>query len=547
MKKRKKNLRQILIPAFIITACIPLAIFALISQERLKTSTLENMNNQAEADLQKANQSLNMTLDKYETLLYAITTDEEFLSLVVNANDSEEIPEADAYNMRRDFSHICNRNEGVDGIQLVLSDKRRIFYDRLSSSSVNSTWMEKVKIPDETKLLSYDVDKDTDNPERMFHIGRKVVNYWDISEDLGYVILSVNLDELESVLSAGKGSRVYLVKDGVIDFTDIDITEEEIKKYSQIYIVACGSAWHVGVEAQYVIEELAQIPVRVELASEFRYREMPLVKDGLVIVISQSGETADTLAAMRMAKDKGLATLAVVNVIGSSIAREADKVFYTLAGPEISVATTKGYSAQLVALDCIAVQFAKVKGLITDEQYSYYISELQTIPEKIEKILQDKERIQWFAAKYANAHDVFFVGRGVDYAVCLEGSLKLKEISYIHSEAYAAGELKHGTISLIEDNILVIGVLTQSKLYEKTVSNMMECKSRGAYLMGVTNYGNYEMEDKVDFTVYVPKVDEHFMGSLAVIPLQLLGYYVSVAKGLDVDKPRNLAKSVTVE
>ena len=216
MKKRKKNLRQILIPSFIITACIPLAIFALISQERLKTSTLENMNNQAEADLQKANQSLNMTLDKYETLLYAITTDEEFLSLVVNANDSEEIPEADAYNMRRDFAHICNRNEGVDGIQLVLSDKRRIFYDRLSSSSVNSTWMEKVKIPDETKLLSYDVDKDTDNPERMFHIGRKVVNYWDISEDLGYVILSVNLDELESVLSAGKGSRVYLVKDGVI-------------------------------------------------------------------------------------------------------------------------------------------------------------------------------------------------------------------------------------------------------------------------------------------------------------------------------------------
>ena len=337
------------------------------------------------------------------------------------------------------------------------------------------------------------------------------------------------------------------LKDGKIDLSDVGLSNEDIKRISHIYIVACGSAWHVGVEAQYVIEEMAQFPVRVELASEFRYREMPLVKNGLVIVISQSGETADTLAAMRMAKEKGLATLAVVNVIGSSIAREADKVFYTLAGPEISVATTKGYSAQLAALDCIAVQFAKVKELITDEQYSYYISELQTIPEKIEKILQDKERIQWFAAKYANAHDVFFVGRGVDYAVCLEGSLKLKEISYIHSEAYAAGELKHGTISLIEDNILVIGVLTQSKLYEKTVSNMMECKSRGAYLMGVTNYGNYEMEDKVDFTVYVPKVDEHFMGSLAVIPLQLLGYYVSVAKGLDVDKPRNLAKSVTVE
>ena len=338
-----------------------------------------------------------------------------------------------------------------------------------------------------------------------------------------------------------------VLKNGAIDLSEVGLSEEEMKEISQIYIVACGSAYHVGMAAQYVIEDLARIPVRVELASEFRYRNPILDPKGLVIIISQSGETADSLAALRESKEMGIKTLGIVNVIGSSIAREADNVFYTLAGPEISVATTKGYSAQLVALDCIAVQFAKVKGLITDEQYSYYISELQTIPDKIEKILQDKERIQWFAAKYANAHDVFFVGRGVDYAVCLEGSLKLKEISYIHSEAYAAGELKHGTISLIEDNILVIGVLTQSKLYEKTVSNMMECKSRGAYLMGVTNYGNYEMEDKVDFTVYVPKVDEHFMGSLAVIPLQLLGYYVSVAKGLDVDKPRNLAKSVTVE
>lgn len=237
----------------------------------------------------------------------------------------------------------------------------------------------------------------------------------------------------------------------------------------------------------------------------------------------------------------------IVNVVGSSIAREADKVFYTLAGPEISVATTKAYSAQLAAMYCLAVQFAKVREKITEEQYSYYISELLTLPEKMQKTLEDKERIQWFAAKYANAHDVFFVGRGIDYAVCLEGSLKLKEISYIHSEAYAAGELKHGTISLIERGTLVIGVLTQSELYEKTISNMLECKSRGAYLMGLTTYGKYEIEDQVNFTVYVPKVDEHFVGSLAVIPLQLLGYYVSVAKGLDVDKPRNLAKSVTVE
>ena len=338
-----------------------------------------------------------------------------------------------------------------------------------------------------------------------------------------------------------------VVKDGVIDFTDIDITEEEIKKYSQIYIVACGSAWHVGVEAQYVIEEMAQIPVRVELASEFRYREMPLVKDGLVIVISQSGETADTLAAMRMAKDKGLATLAVVNVIGSSIAREADKVFYTLAGPEISVATTKAYSTQLIATYALAIQFAKVRGQITEEQYTGYIEELQTIPDKISKIIADKERIQWFAAKQANAKDAFFVGRGIDYAISLEGSLKMKEISYIHSEAYAAGELKHGTISLIEDGTLVIGVLTQPDLYEKTVSNMVECKSRGAYLMGLTTFGHYNIEDTADFTVYIPKTDPHFATSLAVIPLQLMGYYVSVAKGLDVDKPRNLAKSVTVE
>ena len=274
---------------------------------------------------------------------------------------------------------------------------------------------------------------------------------------------------------------------------------------------------------------------------------MPLNQKALVIVVSQSGETADTLAALRLAKEKGITTMAIVNVVGSSIAREADKVFYTLAGPEISVATTKAYSAQLAAMYCLAVQFAKVRGKITDEQYSYYISELQTLPEKMQKTLEDKERIQWFAAKYANAHDVFFVGRGIDYAVCLEGSLKLKEISYIHSEAYAAGELKHGTISLIEQGTLVIGVLTQSELYEKTVSNMVECKSRGAYLMGLTTYGKYEIEDQVNFTVYVPKVDEHFVGSLAVIPLQLLGYYVSVAKGLDVDKPRNLAKSVTVE
>lgn len=338
-----------------------------------------------------------------------------------------------------------------------------------------------------------------------------------------------------------------VLNDGKLDLSAVELSDEEIKKISHIYIVACGSAYHVGVVAQYVMEDLAKIPVRVEFASEFRYRKPLLDPDGLVIVISQSGETADSIAALRLAKDKGLKTLGIVNVVGSSIAREADNVFYTLAGPEISVATTKAYSTQLIAAYCLAIQFARVRGEIADDVYSTYLEELKTIPDKIGKILEDKERIQWFAAKVANSKDIFFIGRGIDYAVSLEGSLKLKEVSYIHSEAYAAGELKHGTISLIEDNILVIGVLTQSELYEKTISNMVECKSRGAYLMGLTTYGKYEVEDTVEFTVYIPKIDEHFAASLAVVPLQLLGYYVSVAKGLDVDKPRNLAKSVTVE
>ena len=338
-----------------------------------------------------------------------------------------------------------------------------------------------------------------------------------------------------------------VVKDGRIDLSQVGLTEEEIRGISQIYVVACGSAYHVGVTAQYVMEDLAKIPVRVELASEFRYRKPLLDEKGLVIIISQSGETADSLAALREAKSRGIRTLAIVNVVGSSIAREADNVFYTLAGPEIAVATTKAYSTQLIASYVLAIEFARIRGTIDGEECGRLLEELTALPDKIQKILEDKERIQWFAAKQAAARDIFFIGRGIDYAICLEGSLKMNEISYIHSEAYAAGELKHGTISLIEDGTLVVGVLTQRELYEKTVSNMVECKSRGAYLMGLTSYGNYDIEDTVDFTVYVPKTDAHFAASLAVIPLQLLGYYVSVAKGLDVDKPRNLAKSVTVE
>lgn len=338
-----------------------------------------------------------------------------------------------------------------------------------------------------------------------------------------------------------------VVKDGKITFNEIGLTDEEMANLRQIYIVACGSAYHVGMAVQYVIEDFTTIPVRVELASEFRYRKMKLIKDSLVIIISQSGETADSLAALRMAKDNGVKTMGIVNVVGSSIAREADNVFYTLAGPEISVATTKAYSTQLIAGYLLAMQFALARGEMEQDKYDELLAELDTIPGKIEKILEDKERIQWYANKFAACKDAFFIGRGIDYAISLEGSLKMKEISYIHSEAYAAGELKHGPISLIENEIPVIGVLTQPDLYEKTVSNMVEVKSRGASLMGLTTYGNYSMEDLADFTVYIPQTDPHFAGSLSVIPLQLLGYYVSVAKGFDVDKPRNLAKSVTVE
>ncbi|BAK46850.1 MAG: glutamine--fructose-6-phosphate transaminase (isomerizing) [Lachnospiraceae bacterium] len=355
----------------------------------------------------------------------------------------------------------------------------------------------------------------------------------------------------------------HYLKDGRIDLSVTGLTEEEIRGLTQVYIVACGSAWHVGVVTQYVMEEFTDLPVRVELASEFRYRKMRLDPNGLVIVISQSGETADSLAALRAAKERGLATMAIVNVVGSSIAREADHVMYTLAGPEIAVATTKAYSTQLICGYLLSLEFARLRGTLAEvdmaggadtgtvkddaDKYAYFIRELQTIPEKVKKLLEDKERIQWFASKQISIRDAFFIGRGIDYAIGLEGSLKMKEISYIHSEAYAAGELKHGTISLIEDGTLVIGILTQPDLYEKTLSNMVECKSRGAYLMGLTTNGNYEIEDSVDFNVYIPNVDHHFVGSLAIIPLQLLGYYTSVTRGLDVDKPRNLAKSVTVE
>ena len=355
------------------------------------------------------------------------------------------------------------------------------------------------------------------------------------------------MKEIHEQPKAVKDTINAIIKDGKVSLENISLTEEEIRDLRDINIVACGSAYHVGITLQYVIEDLTRIPVRVELGSEFRYRNPILSDNTLVIVISQSGETADSLAALREAKERGARTLGIVNVIGSSIAREAENVLYTLAGPEIAVATTKAYSTQLVAGYLLAIEIGRVRGNISEEQYSAFIADIEKLPRQIEGLFEEQERIQWFASKFSNAHDVFFIGRGVDYAICLEGSLKMKEISYVHSEAYAAGELKHGTISLIEDGTLVVGSLTQPDLFEKTISNMVEVKSRGAYLMGLTSYGNYSVEDTANFTVYVPRTDPHFANSLAIIPLQLMAYYISVAKGLDVDKPRNLAKSVTVE
>ena len=445
----------------------------------------------------------------------------------------KEYPE-EIYVARKDSPMIIGVNEQesylASDVPAILKYTRNVYY--IGNLEIGRLQKDKVTF--------YNLDGDEIEKELV-----EVKWNTEAAEKAGYEHFMMK--EIHEQPKAVRDTLHSVIKDDAIDLSGVGLTEEEIKSVSQIYIVACGSAYHVGVAAQYIFEELTRIPVRVELASEFRYRNPILDPNGLVMIISQSGETADSLAALREAKKKGIQTLAIVNVVGSSIAREADKVFYTLAGPEISVATTKAYSTQLIATYCMAVQMAYVREMINIERYQNLISEMLKLPDKIEKILYDKERIQWFAAKQANAHDIFFIGRGLDYAISLEGSLKMKEISYIHSEAYAAGELKHGTISLLEEGTLVIGVLTQNDLYEKTLSNMVECKSRGAYLCGVTSYGNYNMEDTADFVTYIPKTDPLFATSLAVIPLQLMGYYVSVAKGLDVDKPRNLAKSVTVE
>ena len=370
---------------------------------------------------------------------------------------------------------------------------------------------------------------------------------WDISaaEKGGYEHFMAK--EIMEQPKAVRDTISPRLKDGRIVLDDITLTKEEIERFSKISIVACGSAYHVGVVAKYIFEKLARIPVEVDVASEFRYREPVVNEQTLVLVISQSGETADTLAALREAKRLGARTLSIVNVVGSSIANDSDDVIYTRAGPEIAVATTKAYSTQLAVVYLLAVYFAEKLGTISQEVYASYIEELKLLPEKIEKILENKEDIQYLASKFFNVKDVFFIGRNLDYAMSLEGSLKLKEISYIHSEAYAAGELKHGTISLIEDGTLVIALATQTKLFEKMMSNVKEVKARGATVLGLTSEDNRMIEKETDYALYVPSADEMLLPSLAVVPLQLFSYYVSSMKGCDIDKPRNLAKSVTVE
>lgn len=338
------------------------------------------------------------------------------------------------------------------------------------------------------------------------------------------------------------------IKNGRIDLSEVSITEEFLKNVGKIYVIACGSAYHTGVVAKYVIEKLVRKRVEAVLASEFRYSD-PIIDEGdLVLVISQSGETADTLAAMREAKRLGARTLAIVNVVGSTIAKEADDVIYTWAGPEIAVATTKAYSAQLAVIYLLTLYLADLLGMVSDSEYKEIVNELQMIPDKIQRILDQTEILQYFASIYFNNHSIFFIGRNLDYAVCLEGSLKLKEISYIHSEAYAAGELKHGTISLIEDGTLVVALASYQKLFEKLMSNVQEVKARGASVMCVAMEDCIEKVLNVcDSTFVIPKCHPMLMPSLEVIPLQLFAYYVALFRGCDIDKPRNLAKSVTVE
>ncbi len=438
------------------------------------------------------------------------------------------------YSVRKDSPLIVGQNEGgtliASDVPAVLKYTREVYFIQNEEIAVLSR--------DSVSFYNIDGEEIEKEPKKI---------EWDINaaEKGGYEhFMLKEMYEQPKTVSDTLNPRI---KDGRIVIEELGMSDEEIRALRKIHIVACGSAYHTGITGKYVFEGLARIPVEVDLASEFRYRDPIIEEHTLIIIISQSGETADSLAALREAKKRGALTLGIVNVVGSSIAREADRVMYTWAGPEIAVATTKAYSAQLIAEYLLAIKFAHIRGKLSDDACASMIKDLKAIPAQIQMLLANKENIQRFANRYLAARDVFFIGRGIDHAISLEGSLKLKEISYIHSEAYAAGELKHGTISLIEEGTLVTAVVTQEELYKKVLSNIVEVRTRGAFVMAVTNEDNTEIEKTADYVVYIPKTNRYFTNSLAIIPLQLFSYYVSVGKGLDVDKPRNLAKSVTVE
>lgn len=463
------------------------------------------------------------------------------------------------------ISKVMHRMEGSYGLGIMFRDHPdEVYAVRKDSPLIVGTSPEGNLIAsDVPAVLKYTRDVYYLENEEIVKLTRDGLHFYNIDEEelekeATHIDWDMNaaekggyehfmLKEMHEQPKAVKDTLTPRIKNSDVVIEELGMTDEEIRAISKIFIVACGSAYHTGVTAKYVFEKLARIPVEVDLASEFRYRDPILPENTLVVIVSQSGETADTLAALRLAKEKGVRTLGIVNVVGSSIAREADNVMYTWAGPEIAVATTKAYSTQLIAQYLLAMKFAKVRGTVSQNDFDAMIQSLERLPEQISLLLSHKENVQRFANRYLAAEHVFFIGRGIDYAISMEGSLKLKEISYIHSEAYAAGELKHGTISLIEDGRLVVAVLTQPELYKKTISNIQEVKTRGAFVMAVTTVGNTEVEKVADYVVYLPETNPIFANSLAIIPLQLFGYYVSIGRGLDVDKPRNLAKSVTVE
>ena len=463
------------------------------------------------------------------------------------------------------ISKVMHRMEGSYGLGIMFRDHPdEVYAVRKDSPLIVGTSPEGNLIAsDVPAVLKYTRDVYYLENEEIVKLTRDGLHFYNIDEEelekeATHIDWDMNaaekggyehfmLKEMHEQPKAVKDTLTPRIKNGDVVIEELGMTDEEIRAIRKIFIVACGSAYHTGVTAKYIFEKLARIPVEVDLASEFRYRDPILPENTLVVIVSQSGETADTLAALRLAKEKGVRTLGIVNVVGSSIAREADNVMYTWAGPEIAVATTKAYSTQLIAQYLLAMKFGKVRGTVSQNDFDAMIQSLERLPEQISLLLSHKENVQRFANRYLAAEHVFFIGRGIDYAISMEGSLKLKEISYIHSEAYAAGELKHGTISLIEDGRLVVAVLTQPELYKKTISNIQEVKTRGAFVMAVTTVGNTEVEKVADYVVYLPETNPIFANSLAIIPLQLFGYYVSIGRGLDVDKPRNLAKSVTVE